>query len=151
MVSRVLFIHLFFSLFLSYKAMPDLGNLSLSSSLSLSRYPNLKSPADSPDSALFSYPNLGFDCNWEQSLCLPSSHGAKVSDGTGIRVFRRSRAKKGSCTKLLEDHVSAWVSKKMESGIPESRCSLPFLVGAKKMVPLFFFFFSFLFFFSYLC
>ncbi|XP_015891518.3 histone-lysine N-methyltransferase ASHR3 [Ziziphus jujuba] len=119
--------------------MPDLGNLSLSSSLSLTRYSNLKSSADSPDSGLFPCPNSvkalgGFDCNWEQSLCLPSSHGPEVSAGTGIRVLPRSRAKKASTTKRLEDHVSAWVSNKMESGVPVSRCSLPFLVGAKKMV-----------------
>ncbi|KAH7546094.1 hypothetical protein FEM48_Zijuj01G0164200 [Ziziphus jujuba var. spinosa] len=103
--------------------MPDLGNLSLSSSLSLTRYTNLKSPADSPDSGLFPCPNSvkalgGFDCNWEQSLCLPSSHGPEVSAGTGIRVLPRSRAKKASTTKRLEDHVSAWVSNKMESGVP---------------------------------
>lgn len=117
--------------------MPDLGNLSLSSSLTLPHCSNLKSPADPPDPSLFpiSVKTLGFDCNWKQRLFLPTSNKGDVCNGGGIRVLRRSRAKKASNSNRLEDHVSAWVSKKMELGIPESRCSLSFLVGAKKMVP----------------
>lgn len=123
--------------------MPDLGNLSLPSSLTLPHCPNLKSPADPPDPGSFPYPGsvktLGLDTNWQQRLCLPSSN--EGNGGGGIRVFRRRRAageqrpKKAPNCNGLDDHVSAWVCKNMELGVPESRCLLPFLVGAKKMVP----------------
>ncbi|KAF3452908.1 hypothetical protein FNV43_RR03341 [Rhamnella rubrinervis] len=116
--------------------MPDLGNLSLSSSLTLPHCPNLKSPADPPDPSLFpsAVKTSGFDCNWRQRLFLPTKDKGDVCNGGGIRVLRRSRAKKASNNNRLEDHVRAWISRKMELGVPESQCSLPFLVGAKKMV-----------------
>ncbi|PON99308.1 Histone-lysine N-methyltransferase, SET [Trema orientale] len=106
--------------------MPDLGNLSLSASLTLTRCPNLKSLTDPP-------PDPDSPSNSVKAI------GGQVRNGTGIRVWRRSRprlnrAKKASNAKTMEDHVSAWVNRKKESGLPESRCHLPFLVGAKKMV-----------------
>lgn len=34
----------------------------------------------------------------------------------------------------LEDHVRVWVTNRKELGIPETRSSLPFLYGTKKLV-----------------
>ncbi|XP_059454726.1 histone-lysine N-methyltransferase ASHR3-like [Corylus avellana] len=123
--------------------MPDLGNLSYSASLTLTRCPSFKPVTDTPDPGSTQCPTsvqpLGEDCDPEQRLWFPLLHKREVSSGNGIRVLRRSRgsldrAKKASNGKGLEDHVRAWVQRKMESGVPESRCSLPFLVGAPKMV-----------------
>ncbi|XP_075652282.1 histone-lysine N-methyltransferase ASHR3 [Castanea sativa] len=122
--------------------MPDLGNLSLSSSLALT---NLKLVPDSdPD------PPKTLDQearHWDQRLRFPILHKGEVSDvnanananGNGIRVLKRGRGslyrpKKASNGKSLEDHVKAWALSKMELGVPESHCSLPFLVGAPKMI-----------------
>ncbi|KAL5547602.1 hypothetical protein UlMin_002833 [Ulmus minor] len=116
--------------------MPDLGNLSLSASLAISGGPILKSPADPPDPCLSS-PNslksIGVDCNWDGMLNFGSSNLGEVGNGNGIKDLNRSRVK-SSNGKCLEDHVRARVSKKMESGVSESRRALPFLVGAKKLV-----------------
>lgn len=126
-----------------FTKMPDLGNLSLSSSLALT---NLKLVPD-PD------PPKTLDqeaCHWDQRLRFPILHKGEASDvngngngnGNGIRVLKRSRGsldrpKKANNGKSLEDHVKAWALSKMELGVPESHCSLPFLVGAPKMVPTF--------------
>ncbi|KAM1833590.1 hypothetical protein ACFX13_023394 [Malus domestica] len=82
---------------------------------------------------------LRVDCDWDRGLKLPTLHNGEVSNGHAIRVFRRSRplanpSKKASNSKSLEDHVRDWVSTRVELGIPESRCSLPFLYGVKKLV-----------------
>lgn len=123
--------------------MPDLGNLSLSASLTLTRCPSVKPVTDTPDLINSPCPSpvktLGEECDWEQTLQFPALHEGQVNNGNGIRVLRRSRGsldglKKASNGKGLEDHVRAWVQKRMEMGIPESRCSLPFLVGAPTMV-----------------
>ncbi|EXC04633.1 hypothetical protein L484_008564 [Morus notabilis] len=121
--------------------MPDLGNLSFSASLTVTRPPsNFKSLADPPDPG--SVKTIDIECNWDQRFRFPSPNRSELSNGGGIRVVRRSRprmkvnhrTKKPSNSKSLEDHVRDWVSNTKESGVPESRCSLPFLVGAKKMV-----------------
>ncbi|KAM0963709.1 hypothetical protein ACFX1T_022713 [Malus domestica] len=117
--------------------MPDLGIVSLSASLTLTTCPNFKSLTDPPDQG--SVKTLGVDCDWDRGLRLPTLHNGEVSNGPAIRVFRRSRplagpSKKASNGKSLEDHVRDWVSTRVELGIPESRCSLPFLYGAKKLV-----------------
>ncbi|XP_021276511.1 histone-lysine N-methyltransferase ASHR3 [Herrania umbratica] len=113
--------------------MPDLGNLSNSSSLSLSRCPHLKLlPIDSADTADAFDPGavktLALNCGWAQGLVRKGAD----SNGNGIRGLKR--VKKGSNGKVLGDYLRDWVQSKMESGIPESRCVLPFLVGAKKSV-----------------
>ncbi|XP_017983302.1 PREDICTED: histone-lysine N-methyltransferase ASHR3 isoform X2 [Theobroma cacao] len=113
--------------------MPDLGNLSHSSSLSLSRCPHLKLLSiDSADSANAFDPGaiktLALNCGWAQGLV---RKGADCN-GNGIRGLKR--VKKGSNGKVLGDYLRDWVQSKMESGIPESGCVLPFLVGAKKSV-----------------
>ncbi|KAM2542976.1 hypothetical protein TB2_022346 [Malus domestica] len=117
--------------------MPDLGIVSLSASLTLTTCPNFKSLTEPPDQG--SVKTLGVDCDWDRGLRLPTLHNGEVSNGPAIRVFRRSRplagpSKKASNGKSLEDHVRDWVSTRVELGIPESRCSLPFLYGAKKLV-----------------
>ncbi|KAG8639474.1 histone-lysine N-methyltransferase ASHR3 isoform X2 [Manihot esculenta] len=128
--------------------MPDLGNISLS----LTRCSTLKpippppSPPPLADTHLdldldldatplcsASVKTLVNDCNWDAKLKLPIVDSC---NGDSIRVVRRSRgvAKKGPSGKCLNDYVGAWVQKKMDSGVPQSRCSLPFLVGSKKIV-----------------
>ncbi|XP_010548495.1 PREDICTED: histone-lysine N-methyltransferase ASHR3 [Tarenaya hassleriana] len=120
--------------------MPALGNISLSESLALPRctapfLANTES-ADSSGSLAESAKTLAGDRNWNQIPKLPvAENGGEACNVTGISVFSRrkglsDRAKKGSS---LEEHVRAWVRRKAEAGVPESKCFLPFLVGAKKM------------------
>ncbi|XVF47856.1 hypothetical protein PTKIN_Ptkin03bG0144000 [Pterospermum kingtungense] len=114
--------------------MPDLGNLSHSSSLSLSGLHNLKllsvDAADSTTDAFdpLNLKTLPVNCNWNQSLL----HERLPCNGNGIRVLKR--VKKGSNGMVLDDYLRDWVQRKMESGLPKSRYFLPFLVGAKKLV-----------------
>ncbi|XP_057967904.1 histone-lysine N-methyltransferase ASHR3 isoform X2 [Malania oleifera] len=128
--------------------MPDLGNLLNSSSLSVSLCPNLKpSPLDPCDSNPSLYANsvkaLCRDdlwCHsWDQGMRFPDVLKGDVCTDNGLRVLRRNpgavdRSKKALATKSLEDHVTAWAEKKIESGIPELRCFLPFLAGAPRLV-----------------
>ncbi|XP_062078486.1 histone-lysine N-methyltransferase ASHR3 [Humulus lupulus] len=118
--------------------MPDLGNLSFSASLAISRCPNFISTlTDSPDPTSSPFPN-----SVKAAISIDRIQigvGGKVRNGTAFKVLKRNRpgfhrTKKASTAKTLQDHVRNWVSRKKESGVPESRCSLPFLVGAKKMV-----------------
>lgn len=134
--------------------MPDLGNLSLSSSLALTNLKLVPDPDPDPDPD----PPKTLDQearHWDQRLRFPILHKGEVSDvnanananGNGIRVLKRSRGlldrpKKASNGKSLEDHVKAWALSKMELGVPDSHCSLPFLAGAPKMVPTLFFTFE---------
>ncbi|KAL6633997.1 hypothetical protein ACP70R_026668 [Stipagrostis hirtigluma subsp. patula] len=39
-----------------------------------------------------------------------------------------------AAARTLEDHVDAWVARKMRAGVPARRCVLPFLTGAPKAV-----------------
>ncbi|XP_057459380.1 histone-lysine N-methyltransferase ASHR3 isoform X2 [Actinidia eriantha] len=117
--------------------MPDLGNLLNSSSLTLSRCPNLKLDSDQCDSCCSLYPEtLASEGNWGCDLPFSIGH---MCNGHGIRVFKGNRGsvergKKPSGTKNLDADVKAWVAKKVESGVPEHKCFLPFLVGAPKLV-----------------
>lgn len=81
--------------------------------------------------------------DWEQRLQFPPSPKNDIecgNSGAEIKVLKRSRggplerSKKSSGGKALEDHVKAWADKKMESGVAISRCSLPFLSGASRLV-----------------
>lgn len=123
--------------------MPDLANLSLSSSLALARCPALKplsddSAAESPsaDSSaqVLALTTDGDYCDdWDRSSRLEACGNG---NGSAIKVVRRSRgsivrAKKVSC---FEEHVMAWIRKKMELGALPSKYYLPFLNGAQKMV-----------------
>ncbi|KAK8520478.1 hypothetical protein V6N12_004415 [Hibiscus sabdariffa] len=113
--------------------MPDLGNLSQSSSLSLSLRPNLKLlSVDSADSIDAFDPatlkSVAVSCKWDQSLV----QKRVACNGDGIKVLKK--LKKGSNGKVLEDYLRDWVQRKMESGLPQSCYFLPFLVGAKRLV-----------------
>ncbi|KAI3814700.1 hypothetical protein L1987_14344 [Smallanthus sonchifolius] len=44
-----------------------------------------------------------------------------------------SRMKRAVKSKSFDDHLSDWVAKKKELGVPESKLFLPFLVGAPKL------------------
>ncbi|KAJ9141254.1 hypothetical protein P3X46_031808 [Hevea brasiliensis] len=125
--------------------MPDLGNISLSLTRCSTLKPLSPFPADtnldldldldfgfSPSLCSAHVKTLVNDCNWDQKLRLPINDSC---NGGSIGVLRRSRgcAKKGPSGKCLNDYVRAWVQKKMDSGVPQSRCFLPFLVGSKKI------------------
>ncbi|KAF4370390.1 hypothetical protein F8388_016127 [Cannabis sativa] len=102
--------------------MPDLGNLSLSASIALTHCP--PDPISSP-----------FSNSVKATIGIQIEVGGQVTDDAAIKALKRtSRTKKASTAKALHDHVRDWVSRKKESGVPESRCSLPFLVGENKMV-----------------
>ncbi|GLT49595.1 hypothetical protein SLA2020_231430 [Shorea laevis] len=120
--------------------MPDLGSLSLSSSLLpppscsglklVSLDPDLPTEPFNPNS----HKALAGDCDLDSI-----EHNADRCNGNEIGVLRGRRGpldriKKGSNCKTLEDYFKDWVQRKVESGVSESRCFLPFLVGAKKMV-----------------
>lgn len=124
--------------------MPDLGNLSLSASIMLTRCPNLKpvfDPSDLTSTFLCdqSVKSLATDCIWGRGFHCQFLNNDEVGGACEIRVPRQSadaldRSKKPFSGKTLEDHVKSWVRRKQESGVPESRCSFPFLDGSRKMV-----------------
>ncbi|XP_004298060.1 PREDICTED: histone-lysine N-methyltransferase ASHR3-like [Fragaria vesca subsp. vesca] len=101
--------------------MPNLANLSTSDSLAVAHCPNLKSLSvtDPPEHSC-SVKTLGVDGDWDQRrmglATLPNGNGAGSSN-----------------CKSLEEHVRDWVCRRLELGISESRSSLPFLYGAKKL------------------
>ncbi|XP_038700516.1 histone-lysine N-methyltransferase ASHR3 isoform X2 [Tripterygium wilfordii] len=112
--------------------MPDLANLSAPSHLSLDGGPNSK-PLSPDQSELNSVDAAVNEPDLDQKM--PSSSNGGCIDG--VRVFTRrwrtqNGAKMRSDEMSLENYVKAWIDKKKESGVPESRCFLPFLVGAKK-------------------
>lgn len=143
--------------------MPDLGqggNLSLSSSLTLTRCPALKpnSPLPPPPDAIDQSDSITSTTatitsvtvktlvKWDQSV---PEGAADLCNGSSIRVLKRTSASRLGCKKgfnnnissnngkCLDDYVRVWVQKKMDAGVSQSRCLLPFLVGAKKMVDFF--------------
>ncbi|XP_026402221.1 histone-lysine N-methyltransferase ASHR3-like [Papaver somniferum] len=86
--------------------------------------------------------NTSWCSNLGTRLGNPISTNGKISKGNsgniGIKVFVRSkmikRCEKKDVVKLnLDDCVKSWIQKKIESGVPERRCFLPFLVNAPKM------------------
>ncbi|XP_061951087.1 histone-lysine N-methyltransferase ASHR3 isoform X1 [Populus nigra] len=143
--------------------MPDLGlggNLSLSSSLTLTRCPALKpnsplppppTPPDAIDqsdsitstTATITSVTVKTLVKWDQSV---PEGAADLCNGSSIRVLKRTSGGRLGCKKgfnnnissnngkCLDDYVRVWVQKKMDAGVSQSRCLLPFLVGAKKMV-----------------
>ncbi|KAJ6863277.1 hypothetical protein NC652_039973 [Populus alba x Populus x berolinensis] len=139
--------------------MPDLGlggNLSLSSSLTLTRCPALKpnSPLPPPPDAIDQSDSITSTTatitsvsvktlvKWDQSV---PEGAADLCNGSSIRVLKRTSGGRLGCKKgfnnnissnngkCLDDYVRVWVQKKMDAGVSQSRCLFPFLVGAKKM------------------
>ncbi|XP_010438120.1 PREDICTED: histone-lysine N-methyltransferase ASHR3-like isoform X2 [Camelina sativa] len=115
--------------------MLDLGNMSLSASVALTCCPAFLPAASGPELAksIDSPENVAGDSNGEQ---LPEEEVGDVKISSGVTALIRKqnpsdRAKKGL---ILNDHVKDWVKRRVASGVSESRCFLPFLVGAKKMV-----------------
>ncbi|KAL0798260.1 hypothetical protein Bca101_053434 [Brassica carinata] len=113
--------------------MLDLGNMSLSASVSLTCCPSflpaasgpeLAKPIDSPD-------NITGDCNQEPIPMIPPAEEVRVITAPTVKQDPSEKSKKGL---VLEDHVKDWVKRRVDSGVSESRCVLPFLVGAKRMV-----------------
>ncbi|CAI0427655.1 unnamed protein product [Linum tenue] len=124
--------------------MPDLGNASLTRTYcsTLMSLPSSSVPCPAPEDGELEgncpVKAVVNGCDWNLNLGLPS--GKKRCNGGLIKVLRRchdgvpNRAKKGCGAKRLEDYVSDWALKKMESGASKSSCYLPFLGGGKRMV-----------------
>ncbi|KAJ6731679.1 SET DOMAIN PROTEINS [Salix purpurea] len=143
--------------------MPDLGlggNLSLSSSLTLTRCPTLKPnsplpPLPPPPDAIDQSDSITSTTTTTTSVSVKTlvkwdqrvpEGAADLCKGSSIRVLKRSSGGRLGCKKGLNNSISsnngkcldyyvrAWVQKKMDVGVSQSHCLLPFLVGAKKMV-----------------
>lgn len=123
--------------------MPDLGNLSLSATLTLSDCPNLNAPPGPSDLTGSLYPvpvkTLGNGYISDHTLLFPVLQQDEAHNGNKFGVSKRSRGsldrvKKAVNDKGSEDHAKDWSEKKMDSGICRLGCTLPFLVGAPKMV-----------------
>ncbi|KAG5563912.1 hypothetical protein RHGRI_000181 [Rhododendron griersonianum] len=114
--------------------MPDLGILFNSPPLPLPLTPTLKPVSDQRDSSspLTPKPVKTLVIEGDCDLPLP------VSNGNEVRVLRKTRGG-GKMTvennnKCLDDFGKAWVENKVESGVAERKCFLPFLVGAPRLV-----------------
>ncbi|PRQ37685.1 putative histone-lysine N-methyltransferase transcription regulator SET family [Rosa chinensis] len=97
--------------------MPDLANLSISDSPTVTHCPNIKSHSATTESSVKA---LAFDRDCDQRTM-------------GFATLHNANGAGSSNCKSLEDHVRHWVTHRMESGIPETRSSLPFLCGAKTL------------------
>lgn len=127
--------------------MPDLGSLSLSEALKLPHCPNLNAPAEPSDLAnsLYTVPvkTLGNCYISNHNLLFPVLQQDEAQSGNEFRVSKRSRGSsdrvnKAANDKGSEDHEKDWSEKKIDSGLCRLSCTLPFLVGASKMVLLIF-------------
>lgn len=111
----------------------------MSASVALTCCPAFLPAASGPELAksIDSTENLAGDCNRKHLPMLPPEEEVRdIKNANGNIAFTgkqdpSDRVKKGS---ILEDHMRDWVKRRVNSGVPESRCFLPFLVGAKKMV-----------------
>jgi hypothetical protein len=119
--------------------MLDLGNMSMSASVALTCCPSFLPAASGPELAksINSPENLAGECNGKHLPMIPPEEEVKdIKIANGVTAFTRKqnpsdRVKKGF---VLDDHVKDWVKRRVASGVSESTCFLPFLVGAKKMV-----------------
>lgn len=129
--------------------MLDLGNMSLSASVALTCCPSFLPAASGPElsKSIDSPENIAGDCNGKHSPMIPPEEEVRdIKNANGVTAFTgkqnpSDRVKKGL---ILEDHVKDWVKRRVASGVSETRCCLPFLVGAKKMVFCVFCLFSYL-------
>lgn len=108
--------------------MPDLGNLLNSSTLTLTRCADLKLADEECPTSVEALETVVRDEN------LVVNEG-EVRDRNGIGNLRRCRgSNKSTGGKNLDDFVKDWVATKVELGVSEEKCFLPFLVGAPKLV-----------------
>lgn len=113
--------------------------MSMSASVALTCCPSFLPVGSGPELAksIESPEDIAGDCNQKQTPMLPPEEKVRdISSAKGISSLigkqnSYSRVKKGL---VLEDHVRDWVKRRVDSGVSESKCFLPFLVGAKKMV-----------------
>ncbi|XP_010432931.1 PREDICTED: histone-lysine N-methyltransferase ASHR3 isoform X3 [Camelina sativa] len=114
--------------------MLDLGNMSLSASVALTCCPAFLPAASGPELAksIDSPENIAGDSNGEQ---LPEEEvsDVKISNGVTALIRKQNPSERGKKGLILNDHVKDWVKRRVASGVSETRCFLPFLVGAKKM------------------
>ena len=117
--------------------MLDLDNMSMSASVSLTCCPAFLPAATGPELAkpIDSPGNIAEDCNPEHKPMIPPAEEVRdINNAITVSNGRQDPSEKSKKGLVLEDHVKNWVKRRVESGVSESRCVLPFLVGAKRMV-----------------
>ncbi|KAK9697473.1 hypothetical protein RND81_08G039800 [Saponaria officinalis] len=132
--------------------MPDLGATTLLNSetltLTLTRSPNslpkLTPPSNSSDTLRRCSAGTLMPANWPDTRPEPPINGGVSVAKSGIlkiRVTAGTRVCSGDSIdviegskKVLEDYVSDWKARRIDSGVSENRCFLPFLVGAPSLV-----------------
>ncbi|CAH2077420.1 unnamed protein product [Thlaspi arvense] len=119
--------------------MLDLGNMSMSASVVIASCPAFLPVALGPELAksINSPDNITGDCDQEHVPTLPPNEEAgdiENADKTAAGTRKKDQSDRGKKGSVLEDHVRDWVKRRVDSGVPESKCFLPFLVGAKKMM-----------------
>lgn len=58
----------------------------------------------------------------------------RISNRGTCAAVKKERVNAEGKGRTLEDHVRAWVERKMAGGVEERECELPFLTGASKLV-----------------
>lgn len=125
--------------------MPDLGNLLNPCSHNIPQQqqqsPNSKplpdrceeptSPINSDSiRALTLSSDDSFRTSWDERLRHPVQRPPDVSNGGEIRVSK----KKAPAGKILDICAKEWVASKVQTGVSQDKCCLPFLDGAPKSV-----------------
>ncbi|KAL0679931.1 hypothetical protein Bca4012_007912 [Brassica carinata] len=116
--------------------MLDLDNMSMSASVSLTCCPAFLPAATGPELAkpIDSPGNIAVDCNPEHKPMIPPAEEVRdINNAITVSNGKQDPSEKSKKGLVLEDHVKNWVKRRVESGVSESRCVLPFLVGAKRM------------------
>ncbi|XP_013674044.2 histone-lysine N-methyltransferase ASHR3 [Brassica napus] len=115
--------------------MLDLDNMSMSASVSLTCCPAFLPAATGPELAkpIDSPGNIAVDCNPEHKPMIPPAEEVRdINNAITVSNGKQDPSEKSKKGLVLEDHVKNWVKWRVESGVSESRCVLPFLVGAKR-------------------
>ncbi|KAH9618394.1 hypothetical protein KSS87_021409 [Heliosperma pusillum] len=125
--------------------MPDLGGTTTllnSETLTMTRFPNslpsLSTDFSNSSDSLFNCPvktliSDNFPIDTGVSIAKPGllnirfTTSGKVSSNSSIAGI-------GDSNKVLEDYVSDWKVRRINSGVPENRCFLSFLLGAPSLV-----------------
>ncbi|XP_020578365.1 histone-lysine N-methyltransferase ASHR3 isoform X2 [Phalaenopsis equestris] len=108
--------------------MPDLSNLLLP--IIPHFEPNCSTPSSSflpdADAAI-----AGVECEWKRGLRFPIS--TRRRNGV-LRKERRAGGRRSAAGDSLEEFVQAWMKRKLDGGVREKDCVLPFLKKDLKMV-----------------
>lgn len=124
--------------------MPNLESHALSSPSSLAMVPhsNLVKPIPNRAVNFLTFETLNLNSAWDlnqsgEEVCLDSGESEITrndsgSEGIGV-VKKWAGAENGEC-KSLDEYVSDWVRRRVDAGVSEHRCYLPFLAHAPRMV-----------------